>query len=248
MNLYRLVLVIAAIIGIVTISTISASLFAPIEPTDAEGCSDVHMSWKYKGHHISTGVCIPRSDLEGYGNSIVPRCFCVCSYDRYVTPADSTVVQIADHLKSVTEGMDDLERLHAVNSFINQTIEYESDSVMHGIPDYYQYPAETVYSGKGDCEDSAFLEISVLRAMGYDAVPLFTHDHCLVGVNIEGTGNNTDVIGTAYYHLDPTTGESLGSSEYPDGGLITITKGFSMAILGIVVCAMLLLVYAFRRF
>jgi len=247
-NPYRLAIIIATVIGIILIAMISASLFASCDPTDADGSDNVCMSWKYNGHHMSTDVSVPHSDLEGYENSIIPRSFCVCSFDRYITPDDRTVIQIADHLRSVTEGMNDFGRLHAVNSFISQTIEYESDNMMHGFPDYYQYPAETVRSGKGDCEDFALLEISILRAMGYDAIPLLAFDHCLVGVNIEGTGNSTNCFGTTYYHLEPTTGEPLGSSDYPDGGLITITKGCTVVALVVFVSILVLLVYLFRRF
>ena len=248
MNPYRLILGAISVIIIIFIAMISTSLFASFEPTDSEASKEIRMYWSYDGKRMSTEISVPHSDIEGYGNSFVPRAFCACSMIGFITPDDRTVRQIADHLISVTENMSDIERLHAVNSFINQTIEYRSDDSMHGIADYYQFPAETVVSGKGDCEDMALLEVSVLKAMGYDAAPLFTFGHCLVGVNIDGSGNSTDFFGKTYYHLDPTTGEPLGSSDDSDGLVMAVTEAYSVGTVIFLICMLIVSVYLFRRF
>ena len=133
MDPYRLILGAVSVIIIIFIAMISVSLFASFEPTGTEDSEEIHMYWSYDGKRMSTEISVSHSDIEGYGNSFVPRAFCACSMIEFITPDDHTVRQIANHLTSVTEGMDDLQRLHAVNSFVNQTIEYGSDDSMHGI-------------------------------------------------------------------------------------------------------------------
>jgi predicted transglutaminase-like cysteine proteinase/uncharacterized protein YkwD len=44
-----------------------------------------------------------------------------------------------------------------------------SDQSVHGVPDYWQLPAETLTLGTGDCEDYAILLCSLLRAYGVPA-------------------------------------------------------------------------------
>jgi hypothetical protein len=49
-------------------------------------------------------------------------------------------------------------------------IYYEEDSVVHGLPDYWQSPKETLDRGTGDCEDlSILLAKLIFDETGYQA-------------------------------------------------------------------------------
>ena len=190
--------------------------FLPAQPTDAEGHEDVRLSWgnSYGGYNMT--ISVPIADIDGYQRGLMPRQFCVLTAERYITD-DHTVREISSRLSDMTENMDDIGRLYFVNNFIHKVIEYKSDLDMHNSRDYYQYPAETILSKQGDCEDMAILEAAILRSMGYDVILLANADHAITGVaGIECDGNHTDYSGKSYYHLDPTTNFGIGVSA--DGG------------------------------
>ena len=46
-------------------------------------------------------------------------------------------------------------------------IPYEFDQVTHNAPDWANFPVETVYEKRGDCEDHAILAAAVLHVLGH---------------------------------------------------------------------------------
>ena len=48
--------------------------------------------------------------------------------------------------------------------------------------DYYAYPMETVYSGKGDCEDTSFLLDAVYKQAGYQTAVVIIPGHAMAAV------------------------------------------------------------------
>ena len=50
--------------------------------------------------------------------------------------------------------------------WVLEHVDYTSDDSSHRRGEFYQFPAETIALGKGDCEDSAFLLASLLIASG----------------------------------------------------------------------------------
>lgn len=59
-----------------------------------------------------------------------------------------------------------LHRLHLINSAINATIAYSSDTATYRRLDHWATPAQTVKAGRGDCEDFAILKMAALKAAG----------------------------------------------------------------------------------
>lgn len=50
-------------------------------------------------------------------------------------------------------------------------IEYQSDTELHGVYDYWQFPEDTVATGRGDCEDVAMLLADrIIRKTGLPAM------------------------------------------------------------------------------
>jgi hypothetical protein len=55
-------------------------------------------------------------------------------------------------------------RARMIWKFVAENIIYRSDEIGQRKPDFWQFPAETLALGKGDCEDCAFLLASLLLA------------------------------------------------------------------------------------
>ncbi|MBU4502898.1 MAG: transglutaminase family protein [Nanoarchaeota archaeon] len=55
---------------------------------------------------------------------------------------------------------------NAALNYIHQKIRYVQDDSRWQRPDYWQFSAQTLRLGTGDCEDTSFLLASILLAMG----------------------------------------------------------------------------------
>lgn len=58
------------------------------------------------------------------------------------------------------------EIINQINYTINHRIEYQRDQRQYGLLDYWAAPVEALESGKGDCEDYAFLKRELLIRIG----------------------------------------------------------------------------------
>ena len=101
---------------------------------------------------------------------------------RLIDPEDRYVMQVADHIISVTEGYTEDRRIDAALNFVQTSIRYTDDFLMYGTDDFWASPLETLYLHRGDCEDTSVLLCSIYLAMGYDAVLLDFPGHEAVGV------------------------------------------------------------------
>jgi predicted transglutaminase-like cysteine proteinase len=63
-------------------------------------------------------------------------------------------------------------RLAYINRTVNLAVKYTTDTRVHGIPDDWATPFDTLESGKGDCEDYAITKFALLRAMNWPAKDL----------------------------------------------------------------------------
>lgn len=75
-----------------------------------------------------------------------------------------------------------------ISAFVVNGIGYEYDDVLYGVPDYAATPTETLYLGKGDCEDVSILFVSIARAYSIKSVLIQYKDHVSAGVDIGGYG------------------------------------------------------------
>ncbi len=53
--------------------------------------------------------------------------------------------------------------------FVRSFVDYKSDKVTQGVPEYWQDPNETFASGEGDCEDGALLLMKLMELSGVPA-------------------------------------------------------------------------------
>ena len=63
-------------------------------------------------------------------------------------------------------GQDRLAQLEAVNGYVNARVRFVDDRVQFGVADRWLAPADTLTSGRGDCEDFALAKRAMLRAAG----------------------------------------------------------------------------------
>lgn len=81
--------------------------------------------------------------------------------DEFLTPVAKEVQKITSQVPG--------ETLEAVGARLFDEvarIEYVLDQDRHGVPEFFQYPFETLLWQAGDCEDQAYLLASLLTASG----------------------------------------------------------------------------------
>ena len=108
-----------------------------------------------------------------------------------VDPDDKYVGEVAGHILGCTAGYPDLLRAEAALSFVQCAVQYEHDSDLFGVEDFWASPTETLFLHRGDCEDTSVLLCSVLLAMGYRCALLDFPGHVAVGVYL---GDSEDYL------------------------------------------------------
>ena len=119
----------------------------------------------------------------GYGMSGIPDCpkGVTDGIDGALAHTGRTVADLTEHQLCVV-----------ISAFVRTGIQYAYDDDLYGCGDYAASPTETLYLGKGDCEDVSILFVSIARAYGIDAVLIGYGDHCTAGIRISGwEGENT---------------------------------------------------------
>lgn len=88
--------------------------------------------------------------------------------DLHRTWHDGTDIYITPDIKPITELAEQYNTPSAAEEFV-MSIPYVNDTTNHGRIEYWAFPAETLYLNGGDCEDRAFLFVSIVRAQGNQA-------------------------------------------------------------------------------
>jgi hypothetical protein len=172
--------------------------------------------WSHDGSSFKLTLPIPE-DIYDYYRKMERAP--IEDYSIYVThPYDDAklVNPLAAELNrlAVQKGYDAEETVNFTASFV-QNLKYEEDA--NG--EYPNYPVETLYDKKGDCEDLSILTASLLQSMGYDAVLIrFTSPregeagHMAVGVVVTGVsgGYSYTYDGKKYYYLETTSTWPVG--------------------------------------
>ena len=96
--------------------------------------------------------------------------------NKFITPEDSVVVNIATELKKQCNSGDTSCIIKTAFDYVSINVKYITDKKHFGKDEWWQYPREvlTQMTGEspfshtmwGDCEDSSFLLASLLIAMG----------------------------------------------------------------------------------
>ncbi len=139
---------------------------------------------------------------------------------QFVTPYDETVGDLVDWLVypfdsgDWTRAWNDMKYMY---SWVRSNIEYSYDSPLPVLPldlleggeidwfrEFWQYPAETIYWGTGDCEDQALLLTSMIKNYGEGN----TYAYC-IGISNGESGHLAvclPVVGDYMVIFDPAGG------------------------------------------
>jgi hypothetical protein len=137
------------------------------------------------------------------------------TYCINTTPNEKQMLNdVATCLKNgaVNAGYDEWDTVSYVSAFV-QSFTYVSDLASTGYDEYIRYPLETLFSRKGDCEDTAILTATLIRELGYGTALILFDNHCAVGIKGDNTISGTyyEVKGIRYYYLETTAkGWSIG--------------------------------------
>lgn len=134
-----------------------------------------------------------------------------------VTPDSPPVRRIADTIQAHTQGMSDRVRVNTTLHTVQDIITYAYDTDLYGQDDFWSFPLETLYLGRGDCEDTSILLISILTALGYDCVFLDFPGHIAVGVCLDDPSPYIVKDGRGYSFCETTAqrsdaGDCLGNT------------------------------------
>lgn len=174
------------------------------KPIRVDGVSVNIYDWDFKGRSYTLPWLL---DMSTYENSV--------SNDKgryYFDPGDCTafVNYDSDDIRSISakltdksQGMTDLERANFVLKFVQLCTEYQYDEDYNGHTEYVKYPLETLFEGKGDCEDTALLYCALMKAMGYDcALLVYTGEEYIGRGHVAAAVALDSVPGGTYYEKD----------------------------------------------
>ena len=108
-------------------------------------------------------------------------------------------------------GLSPVERLEAVNRYVNSRVRFIDDINQYGVADLWTTAADTLRRGRGDCEDYAIAKLQLLRRAGFAEKDLYLvilrdalrrADHAVLVARAEGRllvlDNGTDRLIDSY--------------------------------------------------
>lgn len=148
----------------------------------------------------------------------IPRTHTIDFYKNYIYDEYNAVLvkTIADYFRAVQTqyGYSDREIVDEIIHFVQCNIQYQRDIDGVGVAEFEKYPIETLYEGRGDCEDTAILLAAIVKQLGYGSALIFYDNHAAVGLACaEGTpGTYYNMDGRRYYYVETTAmGWELGN-------------------------------------
>jgi len=150
--------------------------------------------------------------------------------DKLISRADVQLNEVAQIMNNLAdaEGYNDADKLMMVIAFSRSfNYDYTKRDFDKPLPDWANFPMETMVKKEGLCADSAVMAVALLREMGYDAHYLSgpCSDpsgswHAIVGIELvdgitlDGTERYLTYNGKKYYYLDATSKDYSGNIFY----------------------------------
>ncbi len=140
-------------------------------------------------------------------------------WDQYVRRPSLEVAELAMQLTRIraSSGMCAYEEIANVLAFSQPpSIAYAFDGSPEQPTEWPKYPIETLWDGRGDCEDHAILAAAILKRLGYDVALLFLPGHAALGVaGADGLPGRYVRVGNLDYYFCETAGEGWRMGELP---------------------------------
>ena len=173
--------------------------------------------WQYQSQEYSLTLTLNYEDYNSY-KLLDHSTSGWDDYQRFSTPSTGYIIQLANTLSSMADNAghtSSLEKAEFILAFVG-AIPYQYDIDGMGVSDYPKYPIEMLWEYAGDCEDAAALYISLVEAVGYDAVLLLLlvksdsdddewGGHAMPAIYIPGHSGNS---------VTPSSGEKAGTQFY----------------------------------
>ena len=161
---------------------------------------------------VSEGVVSGRPDVFG---SVALRVSGTRLDARWHRVENARIGGTAGRFAASLSDLDPIERLEAVNRYVNRRVTFTDDSRQFGRADVWSAAADTLSRGRGDCEDYAIAKLQMLRRAGISDRDLYLvivkdlvsrADHAVLVVRAAGH----------MYVLDNGTERLLDSEEIRD--------------------------------
>lgn len=156
---------------------------------------------------LNAGVVSGRPDVFG---SVALDIGATRLDDRWRKVANDGVSGAPAAFAASLSGRGELERIEAVNRYVNGRVKFVDDSREYGRADMWAEANATLRRGRGDCEDYAIAKLQMLKAAGFSSRDLYLvivkdlvrrADHAVLVVRAEGhmfvLDNGTDVVADA---------------------------------------------------
>lgn len=198
------------LVAIVMSSTICLVPFWNIITTPEGDYSETEVvEYRYAGTDFILEVPLESDPAVRLGPNCLEWCF--------ITPDDSAVEQLAQTILKKRAWASERQIASFALAWVQSCIDYAADKEIHSFHEYWQLPCETLRLGTGDCEDQAFLLVSLWIALGLDAVLVLEPGHVSAGVLVEQKPGDSTVHlnGRHFVTGDPTGTSPLGDNE-PD--------------------------------
>lgn len=101
------------------------------------------------------------------------------------------------------------EQLDFLLKFCRSAV-YETDTNLYKIFDYWATAQETLYLGKGDCEDSSILLNTFLLEFGFDTKFVLMKDHMACAIYGNYTGYFLEDGTKKYYYIESVANKPIG--------------------------------------
>lgn len=180
-------------------------------------------SWRYDKNwfiftkEFSFSITLSEDVVSSYEN--MPK-------TNLISRDDLQLSEVAQKMNAlaIEQNYDDADKLMMVIAF-SRSFNYDYTKASFStkpLPDWANFPMETIVKKQGLCADSAVMSTTLLRKMGYDAQYLVSGPctHAIIGVpyvnGITLTGSERYVThnGQKYYYIDPTSRDSSGNIIY----------------------------------
>ena len=164
-------------------------------------------SWIYAGQRYTytDSITLGQTVVYSYLYPNLPRFaqHTQAHMETFYTPDDPVIGRLADSLMEMGAGLDDVEYARFVLEFI-QSVPYLEDIDSRGSHEYWKFPAETLWDGGGDCEDTAFLFGTIMGLSGYRTAFLLFSDHAMPAIALDTEGYTAEVDGYRFVLCETT--------------------------------------------
>lgn len=166
----------------------------PYEGSYADSDYRITYSWEYLDGKFAFDIPISQEAIVHYrpfdpnSRTLIHYSDCV-AYVEDIYGVSSKVLDALNAMYKEAFGKDPVPKSQSYADFILAYVQgafaYEYDATQYGVSEYFAYPVETLFSKKGDCEDTSVLCAMLYELAGFNTAILIIPEHAMVGVALE---------------------------------------------------------------